>query len=136
MTEYLSTKEVAVRVRAELKATLPQWKFSVSFKSFSMGSSIDLALMQGPEAVCAGTDGGYAQLNKYTFYQPDSYRPLVNSGVLLTKTGWEVMEQATKILAKYHEDSSDIQSDYFCCNFYIHIAIGKWDKPYTVKETK
>ena len=31
---------------------------------------------------------------------------------------------------KDHWDESDVQTDYFHCNFYLNMAIGKWDKPY------
>ena len=30
-------------------------------------------------------------------------------------------------------DRSDIQTDYFNVGYYIHIAIGKWDKPYVLE---
>lgn len=136
MKESLSTKEVCVRVRQDLKRELPGWKFSVTFDSYSGGSSIDLALMSGPEAVCDGTDEGYAQLNHYNFHHPDRSRPYVNNGALLTEQGWKVMKVATNLLDNYHWDESEIQTDYFCCNFYMHVAIGKWDKPYMVKEAK
>lgn len=29
-------------------------------------------------------------------------------------------------------DNSDIQTDYFDVGWYIHINIGKWNKPYTL----
>ena len=32
-----------------------------------------------------------------------------------------------------NHDSSDIQSDYFSVGWYIGINIGKWDKPYKLK---
>lgn len=134
---HIDTKKIAALVRNELKAALPEWKFSVIYRSYSGGSSIDLALMQGPEQVIVGV-GGYAQLNQYGFLLDDNvYRSEKdrrrNNGALLTVKGWEVMEKATKILAQYHYDDSNAQIDYFCCNFYMHVAIGKWDKHYTVR---
>lgn len=128
----LSTKEIAARVRAELKRQLPEWRFSVTMKSFSGGSSITLALVSGP--VPALVQGDYAQLNQYVFADgPTAYgRDYHNNGAHLTPKGWEVMERATHILSADHWDKSDIMSDYFCCNFYMHVEIGRWDRPYKV----
>lgn len=129
----ISTKEVAANVRDELKKALPGWKFSVTYQSFAGGSAIDLALMAGPEDVQVSGEG-YHQLNQYCFMGDRGLitRPW-NNGAQLTEKGWDVMEQATKILAAYHWDQSDAQIDYFCCNFYMRISIGKWNKPYTTK---
>lgn len=128
--EYIGTKEIAAKVRAELKAALPGWKFSVTYESFAGGSSIDLRLVSGPEEVIVS--GSEGSLNHYDFLRDWGDRPKSN-GVVLTDKGWEVMATATKALEKYHWDDSDARVDYFHCNFYMHVAIGKWDKPYTVK---
>lgn len=130
------TKEIAAAVRKELKEQLPEWKFSVTFDSYSGGSSIDLALTSGPEDVGAT----YAQLNHYTLLSNDidnkrDVRYHCN-GAVLTKTGWEVMRQATEILAKYHWDRSEPQVDYFSCNFYMHVSIGKWNREYVILKGK
>lgn len=29
-------------------------------------------------------------------------------------------------------DKSDIQTDYFCCGYYVNVNIGQWDKPFMV----
>ena len=146
---YRSTKEIAMEVRMNLKKELPQWKFSVRYRSFAGGSAIDLSLMSGPEEVLApwpeGSNGAawgtpiptYAQLNQYGFLHNSQASRLladknVNNGFLLTNAGWYVMEKATKILAAEHWDDSDIQTDYFSTNFYMHIEIGQWDKPFKV----
>ena len=34
----------------------------------------------------------------------------------------------------YNYDDSDSQTDYFDTNFYYSLAIGKWDKPFTIKK--
>lgn len=140
------TKEIAKAVREQLKKELPGWKFSVTFRSYSGGSSIDLTLMEGPEEVTElipfGDDGHldrqrYAQLNPHSFGSQGRFygkEQLTSNGTVLTPKGWEVMEKATKILAAYHWDKSDIQSDYFHCNFYMHVGLGKWNKDYQVKK--
>lgn len=139
----MRTKEITKAVREDLKKAFPGWKFSVSFDSFAGGSSIDLCLMSGPEEVLEGVvikpngkdevlmPSRHAQLNYYMFWgnAEGDYR---NNGCTLTPKGWEVMKGATEILKRYHWDKSDIQSDYFYCNFYMHICIGRWDKDYQV----
>lgn len=143
-TTYRSTKEIAALIRNELKVKLPEWRFSVSMKSFSMGSSITVALMSGPEQAFEpwpeDTNGfawkmdipGYAQLNQYQFRTNNDDR--MTNGYYLTPAVWDVMTQVNAIVQKYHWDKSDIQSDYYACNFYYHLEIGKWNKGYEVKK--
>ena len=133
MSDYKSTTDIAKEVRAALKKELPGWKFSVTTHNFSMGSSITLSLMEGKEKVLVG--GDHCQLNHHTFLRSNAADRIVrmSNGAKLTEVGFQVMEQATKILARYHWDRSEIQTDYFCCNFYMNVHIGKWDKPYQVK---
>jgi hypothetical protein len=142
MSDYKSTTEIAKEVRAALKKELPGWKFSVTTHNFSMGSSITLSLMEGQEEVLAGWAEGlqqgqrYAQLNQYTWLSSGSEADrevMCSNGYYLTPSGFEVMGKAVEILSRHHWDRSEIQTDYFCCNFYMHVQIGKWDKPYQLK---
>lgn len=150
-TSYRSTKEIAATVRAALKRELPDWKFSVRIKTYSGGASITLTLMSGPEAVVQSVREqkwsgeivlhpfkGHAQLNHYQLERDQDLEPVryLTNGVILTPKGWEVMKRANELLSAEHWDKSDIQSDYFCCNFYRHVEIGQWGKPYVVKGEK
>jgi exopolysaccharide biosynthesis protein len=149
MAEYKSTAAIAATVRASLKTELPEWKFSVRVKTFSMGASISVSLMAGPEQVLEGYAPqrgvvadlplpDYAQLNRYQFNDTSGRwsGERISNGVVLTPKGWEVMGKAVEILSREHWDKSDMQTDYFCTNFYMHVEIGQWDKPYTVKGGK
>lgn len=136
MSAYRSTKDIAKTVRESLKKELPGWTFSVRTDH----TSIDVALMSGPVPVqedSASWDTGYAQLNHYTLllHTHEEQEGRCN-GAKLTPQGWEVLAKAAEILSREHWDKSDIQTDYFHCNFYRNIAIGKWDKPYQVKGGK
>lgn len=152
MTTYRSAKDIAVTVREQLKKQLPEWKFSVTIKGNSYYDSITVALMEGPEQVVEGfheyvfgTGGlkryytdtkafpGYAQLNHYQLQSRVDDPKRLSNGEYLTPKGWEVMKAATDILLAEHWDKSEVQVDYFSCNFYPHIHIGKWDKPYQVR---
>lgn len=137
MNKFISTKDVARLVREQLKRELPEWKFSVTYKGYSMGSSIDLRLMAGTEEVIASVDcynarQGYAQLNQYTFGEYAVRNGTWNNGVHLTQRGWDVMATANRIISDYHWDESEPQTDYFCCNFYYHLCIGAWNRDYQV----
>lgn len=135
---YRSTKDVAALVRESLRKELPRWKFSVTVREYSGGSSINLSLMSGPEAVCEGNS--YVQLNHHTFKNNQLHQltkpPFWNNGAVLTEVGWNVMAKASEILGREHWDESDIQSDYFSCSFYMHVNIGKWNQPFMVKGAK
>lgn len=132
----MNTKEIAAEIRATLKRELPEWKFSVTIKGNSYYSAITIALMSGPEDVMVSTEhgSGYAQLNRHVFNDsPTAYgREWFNNGAKLTPKGWEVMSRANDIMLNRHWDRSDAQVDYFNCNFYPHLHIGKWDNGYKV----
>jgi hypothetical protein len=115
-------------VRAELKATFPLCKFSVT----ADGHSISVSLMEAPYQVLA-EGNGYAQLNPYYIDSAHEHN-YMNNGSTLTHVGWEVVAKATEIANRQNWDKSDIQSDYFNCNYYLHINIGKWDRPFIVTQ--
>ena len=81
-----------------------------------------------------------AQLNEYIF--KDGYKESMchrgllptgyNNGVVLTKQAWDIMEYAAKLANGYNFDDSDGMIDYFHTNFYLHIEIGRWDKPFQI----
>lgn len=131
-TTYRSSKDIAALIRESLRRELPGWKFSVTFQSYSGGSSITVALMQGKEEVTVNGHR-YAQLNHYAFGSIAIRNGRWNNGVELSEIGWEVMANANEIMSREHWDKSDSMTDYFYCNFYRHLNIGKWDKPYQVK---
>ena len=136
---YKSTKDLCSTIRQDLKTSLPDCKFSVVGENYSGGRSINVALMEGPVDVFnlnhpdrnPGWDGKqYCQLNQYQFKAEYGQ---VNNGSVLTPECWEIMKKATEIALKEHWDNSDPMTDYFNCNFYLHLAIGKWNKPYVKK---
>lgn len=65
---------------------------------------------------------GYIQINNY-------HLDLNFSGVCL-----EYLQHAYAIMKTGHYDLSDAQIDYFCCAWYNHINIGKWNKPYQLTQ--
>ena len=40
------------------------------------------------------------------------------------------MGEVHSLVNSYNYDDSDGMIDYFDTNFYMHLNVGKWDKPY------
>jgi len=148
----LGTKEIAKRIRNQLKDEFKTSKFSVTMESFSMGSAIHISLMESdikiikdfseiPEEAIVRLGDRYApqqlkeiqekryhQLNRYALgeYDPVNW----NNGVFLTETGHNLFKRVCEIVNQYHYDESDPMTDYSCTNFYLHLNIGKWNKDF------
>ena len=142
--------EIAKDVRAQLKKQYPACKFSVTVEKYSGGQSLTIALMSAPfDAILkygspdpctyefiesTNPDRGYAQLNHYAFnenYAANS-RPIPgwNNGCQLSRDAWTCMSDVYKFSSSFNYSDSDPQIDYFSVNFYLHLAIGKWDVPF------
>lgn len=130
-----SKKDIIKDARAELKKTLPAWTFSLTQPHYG---SFHLNLMSGPTPALIPSDGwkdgDYAQLNHYSYM--DDSRDINErchcNGAQLTREAFAAIYMATKIVNAENWDESDIQTDYFHCNFYLQVAVGKWDRPYQV----
>ena len=121
--DSLWTKEVAKEIRQNLKRLFGKgYKFSVRMETFAGGSSISVSLLQAPVQVIMEGEDNYIQLNQ--FYPESEHR--------LTANGREIVTLMHKVALLRHWDDSDIQSDYFNCNYYYHGEVGKWGKPFTV----
>ena len=133
---YISTEEVAA-IRKELKAQLPQYKFSVTKHHHS---SVTVAFMKGPAfAEFQSRDRytgefkddvieGHEQLNHYhaeSFYGEEN-------GALIKKVEEIIKTAPVKAGGREWYDKSDAMTDYFDTAFYMSIHVGKWDKPYEV----
>ena len=152
----LSTTEIAKSIREQLKEEFPNCKFSITRQYFSMGSSITVCLMKSnfkvirdfselsknaisnlgfgytDEDIQQRQQENYHQLNPYTLreeYNPD----LWCNGVFLTKEGHNLLKRVVGIVDYFNYDESDAMTDYSCVNFYSHLEIGKWNKPYENK---
>lgn len=162
MSTYMPVSEIIKIARKNIKAKFPKYKFSITKDGGSYTSSINIALMSADfDAVdvekqkaklldktnpynptnmteerateLAEDTAKYCQLNQYTLL--DGYDKADGScnGGCLTKEAFEVMQEVVKIAYEHHYDNSDAMTDYFDTNFYLHVAIGKWDKPYVKK---
>jgi len=156
--QRLGTTEIAKRIRQQLKDEFKSCKFSVTSKHFSMGSSIDVTLMKAdrkikldfdkiPEKILSRyTDRQYSpygveelktiqgrnyhQLSENAFYHYQKYDDHWNNGAFLTYQGYMFLKRVCQIVETYHYEDSDIQTDYYNTNFYFHLGLGKYDRPF------
>ena len=137
---YISTEDVK-HIRNTLKKELPQFKFSVVRDHHS---SVSIDLMKGPAfkdweyndrytgetKVGSLNDGEHHQINEYhleDFYGKDNAK-------ILGKVK-EIAHTAPAMNGgKEWYNNSDAMIDYFDIAYYIHIGVGKWNKPYEVVE--
>ena len=142
--EDLSTKDIAKLIRKKLKEEFKDYKFSVRYKSFAGGSEIEVSLMKTNFEiynkeykedkngnVYTERDYEYAQLNHYTLLQ-DKWEDSNGycNGVYLTEKAWKVLKRVVEIAESYNYNDSDSMIDYFDTQFYFHLEIGQWNKPY------
>lgn len=154
--EGLYGASLAKAIRQELKEKLPQCKFSVTKETYSGGQSINVSLMSANfnpfnelteevmekiEDNCRRMFGQFWEqrledsisnfrntTTKDKYHQVNQY--YVKDDVCLTEEAKSVINQALNIINSYNFDDSDSQIDYFHTNFYTHMSIGKWDKPF------
>ena len=126
-------KDIAKDVRAKLKKQFPKCKFSVRIERYSMGQSLHLSLMSAPfnpfKLEPSHRDG--VQLNHFTFNKSDwDSANGLNNGAYLTKRCWDVLTKACEIANTENWDKSDSMIDYFDVNYYFHVNIGQFEKPF------
>ena len=150
----IGIKEIAQMVRDQLKKEYPTCVFSVTIERYSMGQSLHVSLMKSDfkvirdstdinenalrhlstgytiEDIKQRQNERYHQLNQYGFFR-DEYDPDTwNNGVFLTEKAHIMFKRIVKIVNYFNWDNSDSQTDYFDVHFYLHLNIGKWNKPY------
>ena len=133
---YISTEEVAA-IRKQLKAEMPEYKFSVKKCHHS---SVTVAFMKGPAWETFKSRDRYTgemhddamddheQLNHVwaeNFYGE-------KNAAIIKKVEKIIKTAPVKAGGREWYDDSDSQSDYFDTAFYMSIHIGAWDKPYQV----
>jgi len=115
---YISTEEVKEK-RNLIKKTFPKFKISVTRQH---GSSINVYVLAGPIDLIPDSKKKYEQVNHYYIKEHYEDQPETRDFLLKlydivnSKNGLEVYD-----------------GDYgYVPNFYTHIAIGQWDRPYKV----
>jgi len=106
----------------EIKQTIQSEFKGVKLSATTSHNSIHIAVMEAPE---------YLTIEKSTNESVNHYH-FQNTN--FTDYGKKLFQAIHEIILKYHWDESDSMTDYFHCAFYYNLHIGKWDKPFTVKE--
>jgi hypothetical protein len=143
----LDIKEIAERIKHFCKKQYPTCKFSITIQRYSGGQAMHLALMGAPFDIFATPEiekvpfsffGGVERGLEYWkdsitrgHHQVNSYH--LKDDFYLNEKGKEIMRFLIDATNVYNYDDSDAQIDYFNTNFYTHFAVGKWDKPFTIK---
>lgn len=131
----MTPAQIAAEIRAELKAEYPEWKFSVSARSFAGGFEINVSLLEGPRDVFMVDT--LTNATGYTYkidghLEINEYNPQFMDGIL-TKEAARIMRNVIKIINLRNWDHSDIQSDYFDVHYFTTISIGRYDRHYTIR---
>lgn len=146
----LDITEIAKLIREDLKIKYPKCRFSITTEKYSGGRALNLVLTVADFKVfvepnrevasmiydrnyCRSAEEfmeawgdqikkGHRGVNQY--YIKDDYT--------LTDEAKEMMTYCKDLADSFNFDDSDAQVDYFHTNFYMHLGIGKWDKPVVV----
>jgi len=130
--------QITKEIKAELKKEFPQCKFSVTTKH---GLDITVALMSAPETPFANLNttnghthsGEYVRLNHY-YIDQNWDGDWVSDGYYLTEAAAQMFKRVVEIANRDNWDNSDLQTDYCDVNYYFHLNVGKWDKPFVVSK--
>lgn len=148
---HTDIKEIAQKIREKCKEKYPDCKFSVTIERYSGGQSMNISLMAAPFEVCTGIKNmnrynsnetetikpfnGYTQLNHYCIQEKDG-EDIVCNGAILTPQAGKMLTNVVQYTQSFNYDDSDSMTDYFDVNFYLHLSIGKFDKPFKQTESE
>ena len=114
---YVSTEDKA-KIAEALKAVVPKnWKYTLSVDNHS---TIVMTIKSGPSELIEGTESNYQQLNPYHLDRDFKGEVL------------EILLKIKDALNTDNYDNSDIMTDYFDVGHYVHINVGRWNKPFIV----
>lgn len=112
---YVSN-ETKVNIANALKPVFKKFGIKATISRGYNKSSLNVNLQEG------GIDFGVTDRQVNVYWVDDNYtgiaRDFLNEVISTIKTAGEWF------------DKSDAMTDYFHTAFYIHVNVGKWDKPY------
>lgn len=130
-------KERVAEIRAELKKLFPTFKFSVTRQNYS---SINIKIIRGDidffnDDMRADGTTHFGESRKLSDYTKANGHTSVNEYYI--KENW--VGEAQKMLSQirdiacegnFNRNAGDMGADYPDWNFFVHISIGSYDKPY------
>jgi len=120
-----SPEEVVDLLRQWLKNTYPRYKFSVNRKHYD-SIYINLISADFEPFLAASRFKVSKQINQFN----------IESDPDLTDRAKEVFMNVYQFVNSYNFDDSDLMTDYHHRNFYLHLEVGKFDKPYKIELPK
>lgn len=128
----LTTKEIAARIRKQVREKYPAskgYKISVTYKSFSGGSSIDVRVKAAPfdlvrpEYLAAYLAEDWEVIRGWEDEQHVFGSRFYGKSVRYTEQADELVDDLKKLTTKYRCSDSDGMIDYFSTNFYDHVEV-------------
>jgi len=116
------TKVIAKLVREFVKKEFPKSKFSITQER---GRVMYINLVKAPFDPISVK--GHEKFGKDGRLQVSTH-PIED--VNLTAEGQKMFQAIKDFTDKYNWDNSDSMTDYFDVNFYLHLNVGLWDKPF------
>lgn len=164
----LTLKEIAKKIKNELKRLYPDVTFSITSELYSMGQSLHIYLMSAKKDIFKSVnqaiedaDGKSVCYNRI-YAHPENWEGLsdwdveqskraiesikseiekkylqvnqynIENELTLNDYGKELLKKAYELAKTFNYNDSDSQIDYFDTNFYLHLNVGKWNKPFEV----
>jgi len=119
---YISTEDVK-EIRARIRKQFPSkdgWKISVRREN---GTSVNVDILTAP--IDFSIDGErYYQVND--FYIEEHYRDYPEIKEVL----FFIKNTITDVKENWNRNANDPYADYADYNYFIHISVGQWDKPF------
>lgn len=113
------------RIRDEIKKTFPKFKFSIRNRHYL---SVNINILSGPIEMIKDQNNLRRNEQVNQFYIRDNYKDYPEIRDILLKI-YEIANQGNGQEC-YDVDYGSIP------DFYVHIEIGDWNKPYIVTEKK
>lgn len=121
---YITAAEVS-EIRKALKAEFPNVKFSVALSSGHLGVDVNVMSSKDQDFSAIVDKWGTAQINEYHLHFYPGHEKFLQRVIDIIKLAPAKAEGGREWF-----DKSDAMTDYFHTAFYIHLGIGKWNKPY------
>lgn len=115
---YISPQRTR-EIKKELQKRFPNLKFSVRNEHFT---SVDVSIISG--------DVDFSDI-----LEENTYRQISHFHLERYDKHTELLKQIYEIIDQGNHYKSDPMSDYYDVGFYVHMSIGKWNKPYVYKDS-
>ena len=142
----LRLRDIAPIIRAYVKDVYPTWRFSVVQEHYSGGCGLYVTLMEAPENIFIEDRIKASPRREYSNEDVSILCRQLNASTNIQNWEWyynwmsdkakAVLRDIEALVNSFRYDDSDARVDYFSTNFYLHLYIGKWNKPLKIVPRK